>query len=78
MSLHLERIEFRKEHYLSPEMQNEFIQQMSKKVGESIINKVKQVHYFSLTVDSTPDMSHQGQVFLIIRYLDVEDYEINE
>ena len=51
---------------------------MSDMVGEAIIEKVKQAHYFSLMVDSTPDMFHQGQMSLVIRYLDVEDYDIKE
>ena len=61
MRLHLERIEFGKTQYLSPEIQNEFIQLMSDTFGESIIEKVKQTHYFQLMVDSTPEMSHQRQ-----------------
>jgi hypothetical protein len=75
---HLHRIESGKTHYLSPEIQNEFINLMGNKVRESIVGKVKQVCYFSLMLDSTPDVSHQEQVSLIVRYLDVENFEIKE
>lgn len=78
MRFHLERIEFGKTHYLSPAVQNEFINLMGNKVRESIVEKIKQAHYFSLMVDSTPDISHQEQVSLILRYLDSEDLEVKE
>ena len=69
-AFNLERIEFVKTQYLSPEIQNSgFIEIMSGKVKESIIEKVKQAQYFPLMVDSTPDISHQNQISLIIRYL---------
>ena len=51
---------------------------MGNKVRESIIGKVKEVCYFSLMLDSTPDVSHQEQVSLIVRYMDVENFEIKE
>ena len=78
MHLHLEKVEFGKTRYLSTEIQNEFVQLMSDKVEESIIEKVKHGHYISLMVDFIPDMSLQGQMSLIIRYLDVDDYEVKE
>lgn len=37
------------------------------------INKIKQAKYFSLIVDSTPDISHIDQLSFIIRYLDKEN-----
>ena len=78
MRLHLDKIEFGKTHYLSPEIQNEFINLMGSKVQEYIVKKVKEAHYFSLMVDSTPDISHQEQVSLIVRYVDAEDFEVKE
>ena len=36
---------------------------------ESIIEEVKQAGYFSLSVDSTPDLSHVDQLTVILRYV---------
>lgn len=63
---------------MSPEIQNEFIKLIGNEVRESIVGKVKQVCYFSLMLDSTPDFSHQEQVSLVVCYLDVDNFEIKE
>lgn len=82
MHSHLEKFEAgseeRQSHYLSPKIQNEFINIMGNKVREVIVEKIKQASYFSLMMDSTPDISHQEQVSLIIRYLDMEDLQVKE
>ena len=46
---------------------------MSIKVGQSILNDLKQAGYFSLSVDSTPDLSHIDQLTVIIRYVSIDD-----
>jgi len=44
--------------YLSKTTCDEIIHLMSQKVRSAIVNEVEDVGYFSLSVDSTPDLSH--------------------
>ena len=39
------------------------------KVRESILNDLRKASYFSLSVDSTPDLSHVAQLNIIVRYV---------
>lgn len=55
--------------YLSANICNEFIDVMGKQVLKKIINEVKLAKYFSISVDSTPDLSHVDQLTFIIRYV---------
>lgn len=55
--------------YLSANICNEFIDLMAKQVQKTIINEVKLAKYFSISVDSTPDISHVDQLTFIIRYV---------
>lgn len=55
--------------YLSANICNEFIEVMGKQVLKKIINEVKSAKYFSISVDSTPDLSHIDQLTFIIRYV---------
>lgn len=43
---------------------------MANKVTNEIINEVKSAKYFSITVDSTPDMLHVDQLSFVVRYVD--------
>ena len=52
-------------HYLSPRSQNEFIDECSKVVLNAIVEEVKQVLYYSIIVDGTPDVSHTEQITFI-------------
>lgn len=47
--------------YLSANICNEFINVMGKQVLKEIVNEVKLAKYFSISVDSTPDLSHVDQ-----------------
>jgi len=49
------------------------IQLLAKTVKEAILADVKKAGYFSLSVDSNPDISHTDQLTLIIRYVSPED-----
>ena len=68
-------------HYLSWQSQNEFIE-LAKKVLSSILDERQQAIYYSLIVDSTPDVAHLEQNVLILRFLTKDDhsdmFEIHE
>jgi hypothetical protein len=59
--------------YLSPEIQNEFINLLGQNVKKEIISDIKQAKYFSVLFDSTPDISHIDQMTEIIRYVKIQD-----
>lgn len=62
--------------YLSHHICDEFIQIISDKIKNVIINEIKIAKYFSIIIDSTPDISHCDQLTFIIRY--VFDGEVKE
>ena len=55
--------------YLSKTMCEEFIQLLATKVEASIIAEIKLAKYFSISVDSTPDIAHADQLTFIVRYV---------
>ncbi|KAL4126419.1 hypothetical protein QTP88_010641 [Uroleucon formosanum] len=55
--------------YLSSTTYYEVIHIMKNKIMKTIINEVKNAKYFSIVVDSTPDISHTDQISLIYRYV---------
>lgn len=55
--------------YLSPQIQNEFINLLGKKVRDEIIKEIQQAKYYCIIFDSTPDFSHKDQLSQIIRYV---------
>ena len=55
--------------YLSSTICNEFVQLMAKEVTTKIANEVKKVGFCSITVNSTPDVTHVDQLTFIIRYV---------
>lgn len=63
--------------YLSHTICDEFIHLMAIKTKDIILDDIKKAMYFSISVDSTPDISHVDQLVLIIRYLN-ENGEIKE
>jgi hypothetical protein len=77
MNEHLRRINGNEvhDHYLGPRIQNEIITLMSCKVTEEIISLISLAKYFSVILDCTPDISHQEQMSLILRYVDISDSE---
>ena len=53
--------------YLSKTTCEEFIQLLAKKVEASIIAEIKLAKYFSISVDSTPDVAHVDQLTFTVR-----------
>ena len=45
---------------------------MAEKVISTIVTEIKHAKYFSISVDSTPDISHVDQLSFIIRYVSAE------
>lgn len=56
--------------YLSTTICNEFIEIMARQLTQKIINEVKAAIYYSISVNSTPDLSHIDQLTFVIRYVD--------
>jgi hypothetical protein len=48
---------------------DEFIQLLGEQVLQTIVNEVKVAKYYSISVDSTPDLSNTDQLTFIIRYV---------
>lgn len=71
-----------KVHYLSPQTQNELIKIIGSKVRKQILEWVRKSKYFSIILDTTPDVSRLEQKTLILRYLFLNEmtnrYEIKE
>lgn len=73
LKLHLEKYRNRgtgNVNYLSHTICDEFISLMADEVKSRLITEVKEAIYFSIIVDSTPDVSHVDQLTFILRFVD--------
>jgi hypothetical protein len=62
-------------YYLGHNIQNEAIDLIVGAIRCEIIRKIEESKYFSVILDCTPNISHQEQMSLIIRYVDTSsDY----
>jgi len=48
---------------------DELIEQMGRKVRFAIVDEIKATKYYSISVDSTQDISHIDQLTFIVRYV---------
>ncbi|KAE9521362.1 hypothetical protein AGLY_018242 [Aphis glycines] len=55
--------------YLSKTIYEELIILMHKKITSEILNQIKIAKYYSIIVDSTPDIAHIDQLCFVIRYV---------
>lgn len=60
-----------KTSYLSSTICDEVISLVANKVRNEIIAEVKESKYFSIIVDSTPDVSHADELSFVLRYVPV-------
>lgn len=74
MAKHIRKINNQEthDHYLGPEIQNELIELMASKVREKIVEIIKKAKYYSVMMDCTPDVSHQEQLSMVIRIVNLK------
>ena len=57
--------------YLSPDIQNEFINLLACTVRDKLLTSIRRSKYFGILLDSTPDLGHPEQLFEVIRFVDI-------
>ena len=66
--------------WLSPEIQNEILELMSRTVLKKLLMKVKTTHYFGIMVDESRDISGEKQVFICLRFCNefIDNFDAEE
>ena len=62
--------------YMSPHIQNEFIEILGNRVHQVIIACVQNAKYYSMSFNSVPDTSHKDQRSQVVRYVMIENQEV--
>ncbi|XP_049457538.1 uncharacterized protein LOC125904267 isoform X2 [Epinephelus fuscoguttatus] len=60
------------DNYLSKHIQNELISLVAKCTIDAIVEKVKKAKYYAVTMDCTPDLSHNEQLSVVLRIVNCE------
>ncbi|XP_060855359.1 zinc finger MYM-type protein 1-like [Metopolophium dirhodum] len=68
----------KEDSFISWDRQNLLIESVSKNIADKIVTDIKASQVFSVSVDSTFDVSHKEQVSFIIRYVDETDGKVME
>lgn len=55
--------------YLGPTSQNEFIKLLAKETRNIIAKEIKEANIYSVSADTTPDISHQDRLAVCVRYV---------
>ena len=59
--------------YFSNRSQNEIIDLLGKTIKKKIISEIEDAKYFTIMLDSTPNIGHEEQVSEILRYIHVDE-----
>ena len=57
--------------YLSPQIQNELIELLASKVKDMLLDDIKEAPFFSIVLDTTPDITHTDQLSFVFRYVKI-------
>ena len=58
--------------YLSPDIQNEFINLLACTVRDKLLTSIKRSKYFGILLDSTPDLGLREQLSEVIKFVDID------